>query len=561
MENENKKKPRLIDMSGRLHLQIVPANRTEIEQNNICFDELNKSIENKIEDSNIKINGYASEILNRKLKRDVETVHYTKIFDNISKIKDIERIKDKSYFYKSYISSLEENNKKGLYQKIIIILVLFLFVVLCELSNKLGAHLSLIKIPGYFIGVIYAASPILITIILYTIIKQALPIKKKSRIVSILGLAVVTVGVVLFVLNFNNAYGFIITAYAIGVDETKKDEVIFYPIYRFQTSERTENSPLRDEESNVLGLEYSNNFMDSVVKTYEYVEDDQIKNLSYLGQNVIAQNSVNGEEYTLSQLINRKLLIPYLDNDKEILFYGQFNKNDNWDGVCVFNIYGYNEDVNDTVLENILEAEYDDGKLISYRKLIRSTTARGVDIWSIFDGRMIYEENRENYARGENWNYYRANEYLQDFDLCNAEVENIIYIDDFKDKLEKFSFVEGYYCGNISNGYYNDDTGEAYTVKYSENGIVRTVYVGKFKNGLPNDQSGNAWQIVFDNSNNINKYFYYKGSFKNNQRQGNVSADNYVTQDEINEIIKGITFNCELNWYNESDFQNDNMNM
>ena len=558
--DENTKKSHMIDMSERLYVKTVPADRTEIEQNNKRFDELNKSIEVKIKDSNKEVNRYAGEIVNKKLKIDVETSHYMEIFDNISKIKDIQRIKDKSYFYKTYISNIEENNKKGLYQKLIIILLLLFFLVLCELSIKLGAHLALIKIQGYFMGVIYAVSPILISIILSTIIKQILPNNEKNRSALITKFAVAG-GIVLSVLSLNNARGFIITTYAMNVDETKKEEVISHTSNGVQSSERTESFSSENEENVVLQLEYSNNFTDSVVNTYEYVEDDQIKNLSYLGQNVIAQNGVNGEEYTLSQLIDRKLLIPYLDNEKEILFYGQYNKNNNWDDVCVFNIYGYNEDVNDMVLENILEAEYDDGILTSYKKLIRSTTARGVDIWSIFDGRMIYEENKENYARGEIWNYYRVNEYLQEFDLNNPEVENIIYIDDFKDKLEKFSFVEGYYCGNISNGYYNDDTGEAYTVKYSENGIVRTVYVGKFKNGLPNDQSGNAWQIVFDNSNNINKYFYYKGSFKNNQRQGKVSSDNYVTQDEIDELIKGITFNCQLNWYDESDIQNDNVNM
>lgn len=555
MENENKKKQLMIDMSQRLYMKAMPADKVEIEQKNKRFDELNKSIEAKMEDNNRKICSCASEILNRKLKKDVEISHYTEIFDNLAGFKDIERIKDKSFFYKSYISKFEKSNRRKLYQQSIIFLVLMFFSILCEFTNKFGTYLSVIKIPSYIIGVIYAVSPILISFILYAIIKQLLPIKKKNRIAFILKYALITVGLVLFVLNFDNACGFITTAYAIGIDETKKNEVINIPIYKFQTSEITENYPTEDLENNVLKLEYSSAFKDSVVRTYEYIEDNQIKNLSDLGQNIIAQNAKNGKEYTLSQLINRKLLIPYLDNDKEILFYGQYNKNDNWDGICVFNIYGYNEDVNDTVLENILEAEYDDGKLLSYRKVIRSTTTRGVDVWSIFVGRMIYEKNGRNYARGENWNYYRVNECLQEFSLDNADVDNVIYIDDFKDKLEKFSFVEGYYCGNISNGYYNDDTGSAYMVKYTEGGFIRTMYVGRFKNGLPDDQSGNAWQIIFDDYENMNKYFYYQGKFKNNKRLGKVIPDDYVTQEEINEIINGMQFNCELNWYAEGSIQ------
>lgn len=82
-------------------------------------------------------------------------------------------------------------------------------------------------------------------------------------------------------------------------------------------------------------------------------------------------------------------------------------------------------------------------------------------------------------------------------------------------------------------------------VKNDENGYIRTLYIGNFENGDFHDQTGNAEEIVYDGS--VNKYFCYTGTFTDGDRD--IEDLNYITQDEINEIIEPYDFNCELNWY------------
>lgn len=384
--------------------------------------------------------------------------------------------------------------------------------------------------------------------------------KKSKKIMIFTRCFAFIIGCIIFIWNFDAGYNLIVIAREIGTS----DDVVLAPGEMLELdalspedisySEEKTSSDLNiiSKEDIIMRLKYSDDFTMRIAETYGNIETNQSYNLTDLGEDIIALDIVKGNKYSKNQLVNQKLLIPYEDDGKEILFYGQYNENNYWDGSCIFNVYGYNEDSKDIVLETILEAEYDDGNLISYKKVFRSTTSQGVDVWSIFYGEIILENNEGSYARGETWNYFSVNEYVMAFDTSNAEVEDIIYVEDFVDNLKNFSFIEGYYCGNISNGYYNDDTGEAYTVKYTQDGHVRTVYMGKFMDGLPDDQSGNAWQIVFDNSDNAKKYFYYKGNFKNNRRQGTVSSKDYVTQKQIDEIIKDMKFNCELNWYDEN---------
>lgn len=58
-------------------------------------------------------------------------------------------------------------------------------------------------------------------------------------------------------------------------------------------------------------------------------------------------------------------------------------------------------------------------------------------------------------------------------------------------KFLNLNLVE-FYHGNTSNGYYNDDTGNAYLVQYNNSNTVKTLYCGNFKDGVFNDNTGNA---------------------------------------------------------------------
>lgn len=43
---------------------------------------------------------------------------------------------------------------------------------------------------------------------------------------------------------------------------------------------------------------------------------------------------------------------------------------------------------------------------------------------------------------------------------------------------------------------------------------MKVLYKGCFSDGKFDDSTGKAWELVFDSSNGINQYFYYKGIFR-----------------------------------------------
>lgn len=109
--------------------------------------------------------------------------------------------------------------------------------------------------------------------------------------------------------------------------------------------------------------------------------------------------------------------------------------------------------------------------------------------------------------------------------------------------------ILSYYMGKTSNGVYNDDSGNAYLVMYNSEGFVSVYYKGNFKDGDFEDE--NAIEIVLDESDNINKYFLYNGGFTRGKR---ISDDGikYITQDEINTILKENGCKDNFTWYSEN---------
>lgn len=253
----------------------------------------------------------------------------------------------------------------------------------------------------------------------------------------------------------------------------------------------------------------------------------------------IAVDVESGITYTAEELVNQKILLPYELNNQECYFYGQFNEKNQWNGSCILNVYE-----NDRLVL-IMEAEYNNGYLLEYKQVFRSEKSE-YEVWS-FSART----NEENYTSGSTWNYFKNSDYIKDFRLDNVISDNILDVNKFE-AIVKGNGLEEYYFGRTSDGYFNDSTGDAYLVKYSKDGILRMLYVGNLKEGMLDDNTGQAWEIIFDSSNDINRYFYYKGLFKNNKRQGEVTSNDYITQDQINEIIKDKVFDCELSWFDEN---------
>lgn len=248
---------------------------------------------------------------------------------------------------------------------------------------------------------------------------------------------------------------------------------------------------------------------------------------------IIATDSESGEKYSATELIEQKLFIPYKSEGQDILFLGQFNEKNHWNGNCLFNVY------ENDVLVFIMEAEYNDGNLKSYKQVIPAKTARKENIWIISERENIGKENI-----GNSWNYIKLAEYEKIID-SSIKASEVISVDMFKRQLN--TRLEGYYHGKTSNGSYNDNTGTAYLIKYADDGTIRTLYCGNFKNGMFHDNTGNAWYITKEPE---TSYMYYKGIFENGyaRKDKNSYFENDLTIERINEITENKEFDCELNW-------------
>lgn len=85
---------------------------------------------------------------------------------------------------------------------------------------------------------------------------------------------------------------------------------------------------------------------------------------------------------------------------------------------------------------------------------------------------------------------------------------------------------------------------------FSDDGTVKTLYVGKFKDGKFEDDSGNAWKIAYSEEYGI--YVHNTGAFtKNSAVHGSTKL---LTQEEIDKIVsdyeteKDCKFDIRLNW-------------
>ncbi|MCM1500318.1 MAG: hypothetical protein NC124_17800 [Clostridium sp.] len=251
---------------------------------------------------------------------------------------------------------------------------------------------------------------------------------------------------------------------------------------------------------------------------------------------ILGSNADTGESIFIENVINQPITVFYKENDQITIFCGEINNNRYWDGDCILNVYEGN------ILKSIVESVYVNGNIDSYNQLIRFTTNADVDVWSL-----SYRKSGENYDSGESWHYIYC-EYLQPFNYDSLSPNDIVDIQTFKNYVSTYSRLEGYYCGNIVNGKYSDHTGKAQRIIYSEDGTVRLLYIGNFEDGQLNDTTGNAWCIMLGYDNET--YYYYKGNFVDAKRENDIGLVK-ISVDEIKKLIEGITFKCELSWYNE----------
>lgn len=305
-----------------------------------------------------------------------------------------------------------------------------------------------------------------------------------------------------------------------------------------------------------------NNTANLITQTINSIETEDNKNIILLDNSApIAIDHVTSKEYTASQLAEQKLFMPYLNEKKqEVFFLGQFNKDNQWDGDCIINIY----EKDNLIL--ITEGKYNDGRLLSYRQVFPFTTSTGVNVWCISEREIIRDDSNSNENNeidiqkiessytfnGESLTYFAndENKYQKNFTLEDASALNIVTVEQFKSTIS--SPLEGYYFGNTSDGKYNDNTGTSYMIKYFEDGTVRTLYHGNFLNGTFNDDSNSAWLIAKEQN---TTYMYYKGKFKDEKPLHNEGSkfENYLTSTRIKELLIENDFYLDLNWDQSHD--------
>lgn len=303
----------------------------------------------------------------------------------------------------------------------------------------------------------------------------------------------------------------------------------------FQTEGIYTRLSLIEQRLNMIPLNASETVSNNIQASIEPNEKTLVMLSAEASPSLIVGIDDAGNEYIAEDLINEVVLLTYTEGTQEVYFLGQFNDSYQWDGNCIINVYN-----RDNSLCIITDANYDDGKLIEYKQIFPNDNKNE---W-IYAERKCTEQENEGETFVYSWKYGQE----KIFSSNNVKVEDIYSAENFYEKMN--GTLLSYYNGNTSNGKYNDSTGNAYLINYTSDGIIKTLYTGSFKDGKFNDFTGNAWEIVFDSSNNINKYFYYKGAFKNGNRISDEGIE-YITQEQIDEIINGMVFGSELNWNKE----------
>ena len=281
-------------------------------------------------------------------------------------------------------------------------------------------------------------------------------------------------------------------------------------------------------------------FENAISTTYDGIDAPSVQEPSMLAAKSMVAYNIHNESvtYNVQQVADKQMLLPYVENGQEVYFYGQLDAHGNWDGHCVVNIY------EDDFLKLITDAQYENGNLQEYKQVFPDKTTNGQEIWVISE-----RKKQDGFSSGVSWHYYRNGEYKKDFGLNDATVADMVGAEQFR---EEFGIMpEGYYCGNISGGYFNDTTGEAYMVKYLLDGTIRTLYVGNFKDGQMSDMTGNAWMIGKED---INKpYAYYNGTFNNGTPKKEMKYWRQPLGNEDIQLIleeKSFSPECSLNWFN-----------
>jgi len=253
------------------------------------------------------------------------------------------------------------------------------------------------------------------------------------------------------------------------------------------------------------------------------------------GNNEIIAEDKNGKKYKAKDLYDKPVILSYKENGYLIVFYGQFNDKNHWDGPCVINTY------KDDKLYLISETNYIDGQSYSYNEVLSDDK-----LWHV-----LHVEKIDNYHLGESKRYYKKQEYTKKFKIKSISSSDVITINKFENSFIDRSLLEGYYSGEIKDGKYNDDTGNAYLIKFTDKGFVEFLYNGNFVDGYPEDDTNKAWSLFLDKK--AKQYIYYKGDYSNGKKTDTSPKSNkYISITKIKSLISNKEYNIKLKWYEKT---------
>lgn len=124
-----------------------------------------------------------------------------------------------------------------------------------------------------------------------------------------------------------------------------------------------------------------------------------------------------GNVYLAEDLIDETVLLTYNEDDKEIFFLGQYNKEYHWNGYCVTNAYN-----SDGSLYGICESNFDDGNRLDYISFYNS----GNNEWTYSNRKIIDKQNT-----GVTKIYSYIDQNVKDFTSKNVRRTDILYADKY----------------------------------------------------------------------------------------------------------------------------------
>ena len=303
----------------------------------------------------------------------------------------------------------------------------------------------------------------------------------------------------------------------------------------------------------IRSISASSYSIDAINNLYSSVKNEDFKvTRVYNPKNIVGTDINTNTTYETEDLINKKIVMSYIDNGQTILFCGQYNDMGQWDGLCILNTYNNEEII------SITDAMYENGKLLDYEQVLLDEKDLNNKRWFVSK-----RKNEGVYNSGETWQYKYISAFAKKSTIIPNEVSinDIISVDDFKAN-ENLQLI-GYYIGNTSNGRYNDSTGNAYLIKFTDDtdiapGYVKYLYHGKIQDAKSDDNTGEAWEIAWGYDND--SYYYYNGIYINDNRTGLNGGDPPpIANNKLHEITDNIQLNVELKYFEYEDSNSPNL--